>query len=192
MKKIIFLFLIFSAMLFAKWEVETGYTTDGEPLTSFKTYDTTPITNYLSETDTNFLSEINDLSESDKKLLEEIIKPLYPYIKIGVNVDYLGYSVVTIVHLGIKKDDNLVLIVTDNEGNDMRCTFHDDDIEDCQIRMTAGRSTVLTKMLYNGKSAVLKYKYSDEILAKFDLRGIKQVMQKHVGSSYWYEYKLND
>ena len=48
MKKIIFLFLIFSAMLFAKWEVETGYTTDGSPLTSFKTYDTTTITNYLS------------------------------------------------------------------------------------------------------------------------------------------------
>ena len=80
MKKIIFLFLMFSGIVFAKWEVETGYTTDGEPLTSFKTYNTTPITNYLSETDTNFLSEINDLSESDKKLLEEIIKPLYPSV----------------------------------------------------------------------------------------------------------------
>ena len=80
MKKIIFLFLIFSAMLFAKWEVETGYTTDGEPLTSFKTYDTTTITNYLSETDTNLLSEINDLSESDKNLLKEGIKLFYPYL----------------------------------------------------------------------------------------------------------------
>lgn len=190
MKKIIFLFLMFSAMLFAKWEVETGYTTDGEPLTSFKTYNTTPITNYLSETDTNFLSEINDLSESDKKLLEEIIKPLYPYINIGVNVDYLGYSVVTIVHLGIKEGDSLVLIVTDNEGNDMRCTFHDDDIEDYQIRMTAGRSTVLTKMLYNGKSAKLMKNFKP--IATFDLKGIKQVMQKHVGKSYWYKYKLND
>lgn len=192
MKKIIFLFLIFSAMLFAKWEVETGYTTDGSPLTSFKTYDTTTITNYLSETDTNLLSEINDLSESDKNLLKEGIKLFYPYIDIGVNVDYLGYSVVTIVHLGIKEGDSLVLIVTDNEGNDMRCTFHDDDIEDYQIRMTAGRSTVLTKMLYNGKSDVLENTDTDEILATFDLSGIKKVMQKHVGKSYWYEYKLND
>ena len=190
MKKIIFLFLIFSAVVFAKWEVETGYTTDGSPLTSFKTYDTTTITNYLSETDTNYLSEINALSESDKKLLEEIIKPLYPYIKIGVNVDYLGYSVVTIVHLGIKEEDSLVLIVTDNEGNDMRCTFHEDDIEDYQIRMTAGRSTVLTKMLYNGKSAKLMKNFKP--IATFDLSGIKQIMRKHVGSSYWYKYKLND
>lgn len=39
MKKIIFLFLIFSAMLFAKWEVGTSYTTDGDPLTTFTTYD---------------------------------------------------------------------------------------------------------------------------------------------------------
>ena len=72
----------------------------------------------------------------------------------------------------------------------MRCTFHDDDIEDCQIRMTAGRSTVLTKMLYNGKSAKLMKNFKP--IATFDLKGIKQVMQKHVGNSYWYKYKLND
>ena len=190
MKKIIFLFLMFSAMLFAKWEVETGYTTDGEPLTSFKTYDTTPITNYLSETDTNFLSEINDLSESDKKLLEEIIKPLYPYIKIGVNVNY-DYSVVTIrINDKIKKDDDLVLIVTDNEDNDINCTFHSDDIRDYRITVPSNRASVLTKMLYNGKSATLKI--NGEVYDTFDLRGIKQVMQKHVGKSYWYKYKLND
>lgn len=192
MKKIIFLFLMFSAIVFAKWEVETGYTTDGSPLTSFKTYDTTTITNYLSETDTNLLSEINDLSESDKNLLKEGIKLFYPYIDIGVNVDYLGYSVVTIVHLGIKKDDNLVLIVTDNEGNDMQCNSYEDDIYDDCINIPSGRSTVLTKMLYNGKSAILINKKTGETLATFDLSGIKQIMQKHVGNSYWYKYKLND
>ena len=190
MKKIIILFLIFSATVFGKWEVETGYTTDGSPLTSFKTYDTTPITNYLSETDTNLVSEINALSESDKNLLKEIMKPLYPYIYIGVNVDGIGFSVVTISHIGIKEGDSLVLIVTDNEGNDMRCNFHEDDIEDYQIRMTAGRSTVLTKMLYNGKSAKLMKNFKP--IATFDLSGIKQIMKKHVGSSYWYKYKLND
>ena len=157
MKKIIFLFLMFSAMLFAKWEVGTSYTTDGDPLTTFTTYDIT-----------------------DEAMM-----------LIGVNVEGLGYSVITI-HLSykIKKDDNLVLIVTDNEDNDINCRFHNDDIENYGIRMPAGRSSVLTKMLYNGKSAKLMKNF--EPIATFDLKGIKQVMQKHVGNSYWYKYKLND
>lgn len=157
MKKIIFLFLMFSAMLFAKWEVGTSYTTDGDPLTTFTTYDIT-----------------------DEAMM-----------LIGVNVEGLGYSVITI-HLSykIKKDDNLVLIVTDNEDNDINCRFHNDDIENYGIRMPAGRSSVLTKMLYNGKSAKLMKNF--EPIATFDLKGIKQVMQKHVGKSYWYKYKLND
>lgn len=158
MKKIIFLFLMFSAMLFAKWEVGTGYLTSGEPITTFTTY---------------------DLEESGS------------YIDIGVSVEY-DISVFTIGHNLIKKGDPLYLIITDNEGNDINCQFYSDDVENREIRVPVKRSSILTKMLYNGKSAVLKYKYSDEILAKFDLRGIKQVMQKHVGSSYWYEYKLND
>ena len=190
MKKIIFLFLIFSAVVFAKWEVETGYTTDGSPITSFKTYDTTIITNLTSETNLNFLDETNSISESDKNLLKEAIKLLYPYIHIGVNVDGTGFSVVSIYHVEIKKGDNLVLIITDNEGNDMRCNFHEDDIEDYGIRMTSGRSSVLTKMLYNGKSAKLMKNFKP--IATFDLSGIKQVMKKHVGSSYWYRRKLNE
>lgn len=159
MKKIIFLFLMFSVMLFAKWEVGTSYTTDGDPLTTFTTY---------------------DLGESEA------------YILIGVNVNY-SYSVITIEHYQIEKGDNsIVLIVTDNDGSDITCRFHEDDIKDYHINMIAGRSSVLTKMLYNGKSAVLKNIYTDEIMAKFDLKGIKQIMQKHVGNSYWYKYKLND
>lgn len=159
MKKIIFLFLMFSAMLFAKWEVGTGYLTSGEPITTFTTY---------------------DLEESEA------------YILIGVNVNY-SYSVITIEHYQIEKgDDSIVLIVTDNDGSDITCRFHEDDIKDYHINMIAGRSSVLTKMLYNGKSAVLKNIYTDEIMAKFDLKGIKQIMQKHVGNSYWYKYKLND
>ena len=159
MKKIIFLFLIFSAVVFAKWEVGTSYTTDGDPLTTFTTY---------------------DLERNHASIL------------IGVNVNY-DYSVITIEHYEIEKgENNIVLIVTDNEGSDITCRFHEDDIKDYHINMIAGRSSVLTKMLYNGKSAVLKNRYTDEIMAKFDLRGIKQVMEKHVGSSYWYKYKLND
>ena len=159
MKKIIFLFLMFSGIVFAKWEVGTSYTTSGDPLTTFTTY---------------------DLGESEA------------YILIGVNVNY-SYSVITIEHYQIEKgDDSIVLIVTDNDGSDITCRFHEDDIKDYHINMIAGRSSVLTKMLYNGKSAVLKNIYTDEIMAKFDLKGIKQVMQKHVGSSYWYKYKLND
>lgn len=157
MKKIIFLFLMFSAIVFAKWEVGTSYTTGGDTITTFTTYD----------------------------IMDEAM------MLIGVNIEGLGYSVITI-HLSykIKKYDNLVLIVTDKEDNDINCRFHKDDIENYGIRMTAGRSTVLTKMLYNGKSAKLMKNFKP--IATFDLKGIKQVMQKHVGNSYWYKYKLND
>ena len=164
MKKIIFLFLMFSAMLFAKWQVGTSYTTSGDPLTIFITYDLEG---------SHYIDYI-------------------AYILIGVNVSSSGYSVITIFHENIEERDNLVLIVTDNEGNDVKCHFHEDDMQDDYVNMSSGRSSVLTKMLYNGKSAVLKNRYTDETLAKFDLKGIKQVMQKHVGSSYWYKYKLND
>ena len=157
MKKIIFLFLIFSAMLFAKWEVEISYTTEGDVMTEFVTYDL-----------------VNQSS----------------YIGIGVNVEGLGFSTVTILHKDIDSRDSIVLIITDNEGNDMNCNFHPDDVEDYGIRVPSNRASVLTKMLYNGKSATLKI--NGEVSDTFDLRGIKQIMQKHVGSSYWYKYKLND
>lgn len=157
MKKIIFLFLMFSAMLFAKWEVGASYTVGGDPLTTFTTY---------------------DLEEKGASIV------------VGVNVNY-DYSVVTIrINDKIKKDDDLVLIVTDNEDNDINCTFHSDDIRDYRITVPSNRASVLTKMLYNGKSATLKI--NGEVYDTFDLRGIKQVMQKHVGNSYWYKYKLND
>lgn len=159
MKKIIFLFLIFSAVVFAKWEVGTGYLTSGEPITTFTTY---------------------DLEEGSSSII------------IGVNVEGLGSSAIAILHYKIKEGDNLVLIVTDNDGSDITCRFHEDDIKDYKIDVWSDRSSVLTKTLYNGKSAILKNRYTDETLAKFDLKGIKQVMQKHVGSSYWYKYKLND
>lgn len=158
MKKIIFLFLIFSAMLFAKWEVGTGYLTSGEPITTFTTY---------------------DLEESGS------------YIDIGVSVEY-DISVFTIGHNLIKKGDPLYLIITDNEGNDINCQFYSDDVENREIRVPVKRSSILTKMIYNGKSAILVNTKTDKILALFDLSGIKQIMQKHVGKSYWYKYKLND
>ena len=158
MKKIIFLFLIFSAMLFAKWEVGTGYLTSGEPITTFTTY---------------------DLEESGS------------YIDIGVSVEY-DISVFTIGHNLIKKGDPLYLIITDNEGNDINCQFYSDDVENREIRVPVKRSSILTKMIYNGKSAILVNTKTDKILASFDLSGIKQIMEKHVGKSYWYKYKLND
>mgnify|MGYP004534014067 CR=1 FL=1 len=159
MKKIIFLFLMFSAIVFAKWEVEYSYTKSGDDLIVFVT---------TSLGSTNFSS-----------------------IRVGVNVKY-DYSTVLIESINIDEDDNIALIITDNEGNDIYCNFYPDDIEDYCVNVPSNRASVLTKMLYNGKSAVLKNRYTDETLAKFDLKGIKQVMQKHVGSSYWYEYKLND
>lgn len=169
MKKIILLFLMLSTVVFAKWEVGTSYLSDGTSLIIFKTYDTT-----------SFLFESSDNS---------LWKELCPYMYIGVNVEY-SISVVTIEHYQIEKGDNLYLIVIDNEGNEVNCKFYSDDIEDYYIKNTVGRSSVLTKMLYNGKSAKLMKDF--ETIATFDLRGIKQIMQKHVGSSYWFKYKLND
>ena len=145
-------------MLFAKWEVGTGYLTSGEPITTFTTY---------------------DLEESGS------------YIDIGVSVEY-DISVFTIGHNLIKKGDPLYLIITDNEGNDINCQFYSDDVENREIRVPVKRSSILTKMIYNGKSAILVNTKTDKILALFDLSGIKQIMQKHVGKSYWYKYKLND
>lgn len=157
MKKIIFLFLIFSCIVFAEWKAGIAYLSNGDPLTTFTTY---------------------DLEEKGASIV------------VGVNVNY-DYSVVTIrINDKIKKDDDLVLIVTDNEDNDINCTFHSDDIRDYRITVPSNRASVLTKMLYNGKSATLKI--NGEVYDTFDLRGIKQVMQKHVGKSYWYKYKLND
>ena len=40
MKKIIFLFLIFSSVVFAKWDVGTAYTEDGKTATTFTTSET--------------------------------------------------------------------------------------------------------------------------------------------------------
>lgn len=40
MKKILFLFLIFSAVVFAKWDVGTAYTEDGKTATTFTTIET--------------------------------------------------------------------------------------------------------------------------------------------------------
>ena len=157
MKKIIFLFLMFSVIAFAKWEVEISYTTDGDVMTEFVTYD---LENQSS------------------------------YIGIGVNVEGSGFSTVTIFHEDIESRDSIVLIIADNEGNDMNCNFHSDDVEDYGIRVPVKRASVLTKMLYNGKSAKLMKNFKP--IATFDLSGIKQIMRKHVGSSYWYKYKLND
>lgn len=158
MKKIIFLFLIFSAIVFAEWKAGIAYLSNGDPLTTFTTYD---------------------------------LEGSGAYIYIGVNLEY-DVSVVTMEHYLIKKKDSLYLVVIDNEGNDINCHFHSDDISDYYITVPVKRASVLTKMLYNGKSAILINKKTGETLATFDLKGIKQIMQKHVGNSYWYKYKLND
>ena len=111
-------------------------------------------------------------------------------IGIGVNVEGNGFSIVTIVHEDIEIEDSLILIITDNEGNEINYDFHSDDVEDYGIIVPSDRATVLTKTLYNGKSAKLMKNFKP--IATFDLSGIKQIMRKHVGSSYWYKYKLND
>ena len=156
MKKIIILFLIFSAVVFAEWKVASSFF-DKDPITVFATA---------------------DLENSS-------------IIAIGVSVESLGYSIVIISNNEIKEGDDLMLIITDNGDNDIYCNFYPADIVDESIQVSPSRASVLTQMLYNGKSAKL-YDSDNELLATFDLSGIKEIMQKHVGSSYWYKYKLND
>ena len=157
MKKIIILFLMLSAIVFAEWKVAASFFGE-DPITIFATSD----------------------------LVNNSI------IGIGVSVELSGYSVVLMSNDEIKEGDNLILIITDNEGDDVYCNFNPEYIVDEFIQVPPNRATVLTKMLYNGKSAVLKNTDTDKILATFDLRGIKEIMEKHVGSSYWYKYELND
>lgn len=100
MKKIIFLFLIFSAIVFAEWKAGIAYLSNGDPLTTFTTYD---------------------------------LEGSGAYIYIGVNLEY-DVSVVTMEHYLIKKKDSLYLVVIDNEGNDINCHFHSDDISNCSSK----------------------------------------------------------
>lgn len=161
MKKIIFLFLIFSAVVFAKWEVGTLHT-DNETATTFTTYD-----------------------NKTESLLSIAV----------VLEDYDGYSFVFIKNYKIKEDDNLMLVIKDDDGDTINYSIYSGDIKEEGMAFIFGedakRGNLLTKMLHKGQSAKLYNNNTDELLATFDLKGIKQIMQKNIGYSYWYRTKLN-
>ena len=161
MNKIIFLFLMFSAMLFAKWQVGALHT-DNETATTFTTYD----------------------NQTESILIIAVVLE-----------DYNGYSFVVIKNSKIKEEDNLMLVIKDNDGDNINYSIYSGDIMEEGMALIIGedakRGNLLTKMLYKGQSAKLYNYDTDELLATFDLKGIKQIIQKHVGSSYWYKYKLN-
>lgn len=159
MKKIIFLFLIFSAVVFAKWEISTLHTDDGETGITFTTYD-----------------------YENKSVLN-----VFVYLD-----EYPGHSSVGIGNERIEAGDDLSLIIEDNEGDTINYNiFRGDIIENMVVTHDIKRGNNLTKMLYNGKHAVLYNNDTDELLASFDLKGLQKVIKKHAGSSYWYRYILN-
>ena len=86
-------------------------------------------------------------------------------------------------------------MLVDNDGDNINYSIYSGDIMEEGMALIIGedakRGNLLTKMLYKGQSAKLYNYDTDELLATFDLKGIKQIIQKHVGSSYWYKYKLN-
>ena len=161
MKKIIFLFLIFSAIVFAEWKVSAGSSDNGtEIATLFTTYD------YETKS----------------------------FLSIGVVLeDYDGYSFIMIGNKKMMEEYYFTLIIKDNEGDTIDYRFADGNIyEQGKAFIGSKQGNLLTKMLYKGQSAILYNNDTDEVLASFDLKGLQKVMKKHVGSSYWYKYKLND
>ena len=106
--------------------------------------------------------------------------------------EYPGHSSIGIGNERIKTGDDLSLIIEDNEGDNINYRFFKGDIIDnMAITHDIKRGNSLTKMIYNGKSAVLYNNDTDEVLAYFDLKGLQKVIKKHTGSSYWYRYILN-
>lgn len=161
MKKIILLFLMFSAVALAEWKVGAFHTDDGETATTFATFD----------------------NKTESVLAISVVVE-----------DYGGYSFVSIVNEKIQEEDNLCLIIKDSSGDSINYSIFNGDVIDSGAIIMGGetkRGDKLAKMLYNGKSAKLYNNDTDELLASFDLNGIKQIIQKNVGSSYWYRRILN-
>ena len=163
MKKIISLFLIFSAMLFAKWEYGIHHNQYGVNWHDFTVYDT----------------------ETKSKL------------QVSITTDVgNGFSSVRIYNYNIKENDSLFLHIKDNSGDTMDYSIFEKDIEDEIIGIhdanNYSRGITLTKILVSAQSVDLYNNDTDEILATFDLEGLKEIIEKKLGNSYWYKYKLND
>ena len=163
MKKIIFLFLIFSAVVFAEWQYGIHHNEYGVNWHDFTVYD----------------------NETKSKL------------QVSITTDVRnGFSSVRIYNDNIKENDSLFLYIKDNSGDTMDYSVFKKDVTNEIIGIhdanSYNRGITLTKLLISAQSVELYNKNTDKTLAKFDIRGLKEIIEKKLGNSYWYKYELND
>ena len=163
MKKIIFLFLIFSAVVFAEWQYSIVHNEHGVNFHRFVVFD----------------YETNSA--------------------ITVDITYEGkfsHAGVIIFNDNVKEDDKLDLYIVDNSGDYITYSVFDKDIKNGIIAIENldgnGRGTSLIKLLVFNKAVALYNKDADEILATFNLKGLKQILKKKIGNSDWYKSNFND
>lgn len=163
MKKIIFLFLIFSCIVFAEWEYSMLPNKYGANFHRFTVFD----------------YKINS--------------------RLTVNVSLVsfgGHAGVKIYNDNVKESDNLSLYIVDNSGDSMNYTIFNKDIENGYISVENldgfDRGMSLIKLLLSSQYVELFSNDAGKRLATFDTKGLKQILEKKLGDSYWYKYKLND
>ena len=163
MKNIIILFLMFSAIVFAEWEYSMLPNKYGANFHRFTVFD----------------YKINS--------------------RLTVNVSLVssgGHAGVKIYHDNVKESNNLSLNIMDNSGDSMNYTIFSKDIENGYIAVENpdgfDRGMSLIKLLLSSQNVELYDNDTDKILSTFNTKGLKEILEKKVGNSYWYKYKLND
>mgnify|MGYP004605410105 CR=1 FL=1 len=166
MKKIIILFLMFASIVFAEWKYGIGHNNEGVNYHFFIVY---------------------DIYDNEQ----------YSSLMFNVTLDIdNGMSSVIILNNNVKENDNLSLYINDNSGNSINYSIFKKDIEDGFIGIQNSdkynRGNAISKLLVSAQSVELYNNDTEEILATFDTKGLKEILQKRLGNSYWYKYKLND
>lgn len=106
---------------------------------------------------------------------------------------YPGYSSILISNDKIKKNAKLSLSILDNSDDLVDYKIYKEDIKNGLIGIhSADRGDTLTKMLVSAQVVMLYNDSKGELLAFFDLEGLKEILDKKLGNSDWYKYKLND
>lgn len=111
-------------------------------------------------------------------------------------VSFGGHAGVKIYNDNVKESDNLSLYIVDNSGDSMNYTIFNKDIENGYISVENldgfDRGMSLIKLLLSSQYVELFSNDAGKRLAAFDTKGLKQILEKKLGDSYWYKYKLND
>ena len=162
MKKIILLFLMFSAIVFAEWEYSIHHNDYGVMFNDFTVYDYET----ASQLTVGVTLDIG-LGYCGIHIFNDKIKIRNNYaLYIKTSDDYVKYNI-------FKKDiENKVIRIQNlDEYN---------------------RGDRLIKMLISAEMLELHNNDTGKLLATFDLEGLKEIIEQKLGNSDWYKHKLND